>query len=136
MRMRRKNVLGAALLAAVPLCIALPVLAQRSAGADVERARDIAQLVQQGQLNLRDATALAERHIKGIALEATCTVQAGPEMRPAPGQNRGPQVQEGAQRGQASKRVIYSLTCFAEDKLHVVRVDALAKKVMENKKPE
>jgi hypothetical protein len=129
--------------ALVLLVVALPGLAQRPAGrsTDAVRAKEMAQLIEQGQLNLRDAAAMAEKHVKGIALEATCDIQPG---APSPGERGQPEKptadKPGAPTGQeqpketkaaGGKRLLYEIDCFANDRVHTVQVDALAKKVVE-----
>ncbi len=137
-----KSRLGiAALVALIPLSlVGLPALAQHAgkmAGGDLQanQAKEMAALIQQGQLNLRDATALAERHVNGTALEAVCTIENGaPQLTPAePKKPGGPSAQERpmpptAQSG--GKRLVYEVSCFANDKLQTVRVDGMTKQVM------
>lgn len=99
---------------------------------DIERARAKAELIKQGQLGLRDATAVAEKHVKGTALETTCEIQPGtasglqPE-RPAPQPPRGP----AAQVSTGEDRLIYRVSCFAGDRVQTVRVDGLTKKIID-----
>jgi hypothetical protein len=116
--------------ALVPLGIVLPSIAQRAGeprqgSTDLEQARQMAQLVEQGQLNLRDATALAEKHCKGTALEATCDFQGGPDAAPERGGPDAAPPKDGA-----GPRLVYEINCFAKDKIQAVRVDGLEKKVI------
>lgn len=129
-----------AIAALVPLGFALPSLAQRAgeerprAAAQakekaVNHARELAELIEQGQLNLRDATALAEKHVKGTALEATCDIRLGMVSPEKPAQKPGgPQAEDTRRSG---KRLIYEISCFAEDKIMSVRVDGLQRKVVD-----
>lgn len=125
---------AAALLACIPLGIALPVFAQQHE--DVQRARQMAQLIASGQLNLRDATSLAERHVKGTALEAVCDIQAGPAAgegdKPGkPDKPGGPALEPAPDDG--GSRLIYEITCFADERIQTVRVDGQAKRVIDVK---
>jgi hypothetical protein len=121
-----------------------------AAANDVNHAKEMASLVAQGQLNLRDATAIAERHVKGTALEASCQIRTtaaqpprGDRPKPQP-EPRGPSADDGQQRerqdagGQTQgdagvKRLVYEVCCFAADKIQVVTVDGLTKGVVEVK---
>ncbi len=104
------------------LFLFFPAWAQRgdSRPADTERAKEMAQLIGQGQLSLRDATALAEKHVEGTALEATCDIQ----------------LPERIDQKIADRRLVYEISCFAEDKIQAVRVDGLTKKVIEARQRE
>jgi hypothetical protein len=129
--------------------VGLPAIAQhadKTPAADVNRAKDMAALIEQGQLNLRNATAVAEKHVEGTALVVVCTIQpAEPQMRPGapqpptdeqPGPERpavapprhGPFAQS-AQVG--ARRLVYSVSCFAHDEIVTVHVDGLTKQVIE-----
>ncbi|RJP42494.1 MAG: hypothetical protein C4547_00170 [Phycisphaerales bacterium] len=123
-----------ALVLTVPLAMILPAVAQREGGQeqpkeDVNIAREIVRLIEEGQLSLTDATQLAEKHVKGEALRANCHVEmgdakpAGSSLRPAPG---------GGQP--AGKHLVYDVTCFAKEKGEVqeVKVDGLTRKVLES----
>jgi hypothetical protein len=115
-------------------------------GDDVSRAKEMSQLISHGQMNLRDATALAEKHCNGTALEATCDIQLGmskptePRERPGPsdasqekpGQQPKPGEKAGEQK-QTGSRLVYGVLCFANDKIHAVRVDGESKKVIDSK---
>jgi hypothetical protein len=138
--MNRSVRLIASTLVLVACGVAYPALAQR-AGQDADdkkpdaraMAKEMAQLIQQGQLNLRDATALAEQHVKGVGLEATCDIQPG-LLQPERDSKRGPAAQDTDQRAaQQGKRLVYEITCFANDKIMVVHVDGLGKKVIDAK---
>lgn len=137
--LKRKTVV--ALVALIPLGLALPVLAQRGGEQgpdDLDRAREMAMLVRQGQLSLNDAAMLAERHVKGTALKATCEIMAGqthpkadekPANREKPG---GPSAgEQGAQP--AGKHLMYEVCCFANDTVQAVIIDGSSKKVIEVK---
>jgi hypothetical protein len=73
------------LVVALPLGMILPVFAQHAreqAGhpnqmGQVADGRQIAKLIEQGQLNMSDATETATRHVKGVAIRAECEVQMG-----------------------------------------------------------
>lgn len=106
---------------------------QPSAG-ELDRAKEMAALIEQGQMNLRDATAMAEKHCKGTALEARCTIEGAepqPQPVPAPGEPdrpRGPSLQKAQPEG---KRLVYEVSCFVKDQLQTVQVDGLSKKVLD-----
>jgi hypothetical protein len=121
-----------ALLALIPFGVALPVLAQAAAGGGDNRAKEIATMIEGGQLNLADATQLAERHAKGIALRADCQLVPAPQA-PAAGANRGASAD---QAQPAENRLVYTITCFVKDQEQVqtVRVDGRTKKVIEEGK--
>ncbi len=140
-----------ALVVLVPLVlVGLPALAQHvgnpAPSVDLNRAKERAALIQQGQMNLRDATALAEKHAKGTALEAVCEIQSGESPRPAqpmkPEHPGGVRMQEptapqkpatppGQKELPDAKRLIYQVSCFANEKLVTVRIDGLTKKVLD-----
>jgi hypothetical protein len=123
--------------------IGLPALAQQTGkppAVDVNRAKQMAALIEQGQLNLRDATAMAEKHVKGTALEVTCRIEsAEPPSSPSPApQPPTPPVEPGrpgaysAQTAQpGGQRLIYDVSCFAKDRLQTVRVDGMTKHVID-----
>jgi len=134
----------------VPLAlVGLPTLAQDygqqpgkhqpgPVNVDVERAKEMAALIQQGQLNLRDASAMAEKHCKGTALEAKCEIQRGePRQQPKPPEQpkpRGPSAQEKdkmQKEPSTGNRLLYEVSCFAQDKLVTVRIDGLTKAVID-----
>lgn len=90
---------------------------------NVDQAREMAKLIQQGQLNLRDAAEVAERHLKGTALEASAAIE--PTVRARPGD-------PGAAKEQpAGQRLVYTVSLFASEELKSIRVDALTKKVID-----
>lgn len=138
--MNRSVRIVASTLVLVACGIAYPALAQRAGQkADDKKpdshamAKEMAQLIQQGQLNLRDATALAEQHVKGVGLEARCETHRG-LLQPEGERPRGPAAQENDPRSaQQGKRLVYEITCFANDKITIVRVDGLEKKVIDAK---
>jgi hypothetical protein len=125
--------------------VGLPAIAQsgdKPTTPDVSRAKEMAALIEQGQLNLRDATALAEKHAKGTALDVSCTLEpAGPQPLPGapimpPGEQSGPDRPKGGPSVQIERsganRLIYTVSCFAKDQVTTIRVDGLAKKVVES----
>jgi hypothetical protein len=90
---------------------------------NVDEARQLTMLMKQGQLNLRDATEIAERHLKGTALEAVANLQ--PAGRPGA-------ENPDAQRGQlAGNKLVYTISLFASEEVKTIRVDGLTKKVIE-----
>lgn len=92
---------------------------------DLSRAKEITALIEQGQMNLRAATEMAEKHAKGIAFEARCEVQS----RATGDLDRGGPAP--ATEMKADRRVVYEVACFAKDHLETVRVDGAAKKVLD-----
>lgn len=130
--MRRRVV--ASLLVGIPVSLAGLSAAARQSGKrqapEVNRAKEIAFLIAQGQLNLRAATELAEKYVKGTALEAKCDFQPDASEEPDCGDMANPQANDDQYAGQ---RLIYEVYCFANDKLQVVRVDALDKTVIESR---
>jgi hypothetical protein len=123
------------LVALVPLGIVLPTMAQRGDAQprETNHAKEMVMLIQQGQLNLADATRLAEKHAKGTALGASCELRSDAAPGREPGGAGGPSEDQ-AQSG--AKRLIYNITCFANDKLQTVQVDGLTKKVIEPVRPQ
>ncbi|MEP0845277.1 MAG: hypothetical protein HRF50_00490 [Phycisphaerae bacterium] len=120
-----------ALVAIVPLAIALPALAQRGGAQpspDVNHAKEMVTLIEGGQLSLADATKVAEKHAKGTALSASCQILMN-EGQPAAGGNPGGSSAD--QAGAAGKRLVYSVSCYAGERVQVVQVDGLSKKVIE-----
>ena len=83
----------------------------------------MADLIAQGQLSLRAATEIAEKHSKGVALEVRCDLQGTPGERAG---NPEPQ-----RTPSASDRLVYSVSCFAKERVETIRVDGQTKKVME-----
>jgi hypothetical protein len=124
--------------------VALPLIAQTGGGKadDLSRAKKMAELITTGQLNLRDATALAEKHVKGVALGAECEVVIG-DAAPPRGQGGGPQDSdpqrdpggEGIQPS-AGERIEYQICCFSDGKIQSVRIDGLSKKVVDVKEKQ
>jgi hypothetical protein len=113
--------------------LGLPVVTQhagRPQTGDVNKARQIAALVAQGQMNLRDATDLAEKHVRGTAIEAAGDVvppllpPLDPEMRDAPNTTS-------RKSPAAGKRLVYEVRCFARDRVQTVRVDGASRKVID-----
>lgn len=85
---------------------------------DVNRAKQMARLAEHGQFNLRDATAVAEKHVTGTALEATCGVRPG-----------GPPGE--AEQQATGKRLVHAICCFAGGKIQAAQVDGVDKKVID-----
>lgn len=85
-------------------------------------AKHMAALIKQGQLDLRQATEIAEKHTEGVALEARC------DMKPV----TGDRAQKSPQKDpSAGDRLVYSVECFVKEELKTVRVDGLTKKIIE-----
>ncbi len=151
---RPHRIVTTALIGLLSACLVLPVLAQNPgerenpkepktpphrATSDVTRAREMAQLVMGGQLNLRDATALAEKHVKGTALDVSARIEAGtvepaaetPHGPAADAQDNAPQQPPGGKPDQTGgERIIYEICCFAENKIQEVTIDGLSRKVV------
>lgn len=89
-----------------------------------DRAKHMAELIKQGQLNLSQATEIAEKHTNGVALEARCNLEPVTADR----ENETPQRDPSA-----GDRLVYSVECFAKEKLSTVRVDGMSKKVIEGR---
>lgn len=91
-------------------------------------AEEIASLITQGQLNLRTATEMAEKHSKGTALEAKCELQFAPSIE----HERSPSADSPTKMGSTNERhVVYEVSCFTNGKLQTIHVDGLTKKVCE-----
>lgn len=124
-----------ALVALIPLGLMFPAVAQRGGEESapyVEQAKQTVALIEQGQLNLTDATEMAEKHVRGKALSASSIIQPAEAKTGETDRPGGPAPQEGQVSG---KRLIYHITCFVKDKVKLVQVDGLAKKVIENQQP-
>lgn len=133
--------------ALVPFGIVLPSIAQRAGepkqgSSDLDRAKEMAQLIEEGQLTLRDACVMAEKHCKGTALEVRSTIQPGataqpgaPRGEPTPGA-RAEDEDRSDQKDPKGRRLVYQVNCFAKDKLEIVRVDALERKVIGADEPD
>ncbi len=141
---------------ALPLAVALPVVAQRAGKIDDNQGKQITELVKQGQLGLADAIKLAERHTNGTAIAAHANLEAGVTSpggaRPTPGgpQNRDPQNRDAQERDpnrpqermqdrenrqdMAGKRLVYDVSTFADGKVKHVRVDAQSRQVIDEDK--
>ncbi len=124
----------AGMLCVAGLWLALPTAAQENKDFpmdDVTKAREMTKLINEGQLNLRDATALAEKHTKGTAIGAICDIRIGPiepreKMEPkVPPATSPPPEPERTQ----SRRLIYDVKCFANERIQTVSVDGLHKTV-------
>lgn len=128
-RSLKRWILGALGAAAPFALIGLPVLAEQDAKhtGDLVRAKEMAAMIAQGQLNLRDATEIAERHVKGTALEAACSIQtiAGERRSQPPSEKELP----------SGRRLVYEVSCFAKDRVQPIRVDGLTKRVIEGDEP-
>jgi hypothetical protein len=115
---------------------------------DVTQAKEMAHLIRQGQLNLRDATAIAEKQSSGTALEVVCRIEPTTPLTPRMGQTGKPgatrqpgeakkpvqAAKAGANREKedtAGRRLVYEVSCLANGKLQTLRVDGLTKKVLE-----
>lgn len=127
---RERRTVLAALIAAMVCTIVLATRAQqpsKTPPGDFGRAKEAAALIERGQLSLRAAAEMAEKHVKGTAVEVRCDIQSGPAgelERGAPGAPASPAIS-------ADRRLVYEVSCFAKDRLETVRVDAAAKKVLD-----
>lgn len=122
-----------ALSALVAAAFILPSLAQRPDKRPpdrVDQAKEKVALIKQGQLDLTEATKLAENHVKGNALSANCEIKPTEDWSKDKERSGGPTQTEDPPIG---KRLHYDITCFAKEKVQVVQVDGLAKKVVEEK---
>ena len=118
MRTIRRWVTGAGV-AAISLGIVWAARGEREnarTGDDLARAREMVELIQRGQLNLKDATAIAEKRVGGTSLKVTCGIESSDKTD-----------------AMAVKRLLYEVTCFAEDKIEIVRVDGLTRDVVDVK---
>jgi hypothetical protein len=95
---------------------------------DLVRAKEMAALIEQGQLSLRIAAEMAEKHVKGTALEARCDMQSGSSESAERERSGNPSAEKDRP---PEKRLVYTVSCFANDKIQTVRVDGLTKKVIE-----
>jgi len=104
-----------------------------------DQAKEMAELMGDGQLDLTGAVELAEKHCKGIALEVRCNLQGAQSDRPgAPGEKPAPGgAEDPAAKSAGGERLIYEVSCFVKDKdqVQTIRVDGKNKRVMEDKKP-
>ncbi len=100
----------------------------RSQAPELNHAKEMAALIKEGQLNLRDATEIAEKHSKGTALEAKCAAQSAQPGNPNRDVSAKPPEENGDTEG---KHLIYEVSCFAGDKLKTIKVDGRTKKVIE-----
>jgi len=102
---------------------------------DVDRAKEMAGLIEKGQMNLRDASSLAEKHVKGTALDAACEIQPGggglQPMSDDLGAAKPPDKKTESDIKPAERRLVYAITCFSKDRLQKVAVDGLTKKVID-----
>lgn len=125
------------------LCLmAIPVSAQRARETppdDPQQVRQVVDLIAQGQLNLPAAVEVAEKHVKGTAYNACADIETHPTPSPGkpghqPGASSGPSPssqEEGSPSAQ--RKLIYTVRCFAENRMLDVRVDGLTKKVLDIK---
>lgn len=104
--------------------------AGQSSHVELNQAKDMAALIQDGQLNLRDATAIAEKHLHGTALQVKCEM----EMSSSDAMNHGKSYgAEAKKEGSSQTRLLYEVSCFTKDKVETVYVDGRSKKVLENR---
>lgn len=131
-------------LALIPLGLGIPLIAQNAKGKsnDVNEAKKMANLITTGQMNLRDATTMAEKHVKGVALEATCEIKSGSPMPPAHGHGGGPQDKNAKNDPQhrsmndSGERLEYQVCCYANGKIQSVRIDGRSKTVLDVKEKQ
>lgn len=102
---------------------------------DLAKAKEIAALIGRGQLKLQDAGQLAERYAKGVPIDIRCEIEPAAPLTVRSGATaEPPQVQPPLQprpEPSAERRLIYHVSCFAQDKIQIVRVDGLGKKVID-----
>lgn len=91
-----------------------------ASAADVNRVKEMVQLLEQGQLSLADTTKIAKKHVKGTALSVSCQMLMQ-EVRPGAGSKPGGPSAD--QVGTAGKLLVYGLSCYACANVHVVQVD-------------
>lgn len=113
------------------LCLALPALSQQAKDfpmGDATKAREMAKIINEGQPNRRDATALAETHINGTAIGVVCDISIGPiELKkkdakdPPPSNAPSSPLPERSQ----SRRLIYKIKFFANEQIQTVSADGL-----------
>lgn len=110
--------------------VGFPVLGghEKPRPGDADEAREKAALIVLGQLNLRDATDLAEKSVSGTALQVSCEIQPGLGM---PADDKDLSADSTVGQSQASRRLVYQVYCFAKEKLQTVRIDGLTKKVID-----
>ncbi|MCG3131277.1 MAG: hypothetical protein FLDDKLPJ_02067 [Phycisphaerae bacterium] len=125
------------------LCLmAIPASAQRAKEMppdDPQQVRQVVDLISQGQLNLPAAIELAEKHVKGTAYNASADIETHPAAAPGKPGNR-PDASSGPSPSSqdegspsAQRKLIYTVRCFAENRMLDVRVDGMAKKVLDIK---
>jgi len=95
---------------------------------EADAARDKAALIALDQMNLRDATDMAEKAVSGTALQVSCEIQPGLGM---PTEGKDLQADSTVGQSHASRRLVYQVCCFAKEKLQTVRIDGLTKKVID-----
>jgi hypothetical protein len=95
---------------------------------DVNRAKEIAELIAKGQMNLPDATAMAEKHHQGTAVQVRCDVALGASHSGLANEQK--ERSSANKKGTTGARLVYDVSCFAKDRLEIVRVDGFAKRVM------
>lgn len=111
----------------------LPAFAERSGNekiAEEARAKDIVKLIEQGQLDLTGAARVAEKHIQGRALRASCQLLPADD---AP--NSAPKSKARTDQKNRPMKLVYTITGFSKDQLQVVHVDALKKEVITSEQP-
>lgn len=93
----------------------------------MNRAKQIVRLIEQGQLDLGDATTIAEKHIKGRALGVKCTIRGD---EPDSNTRERSHARGADERQPQGAHLVYDITCFAKDKVQTLQVDGLTKEVV------
>lgn len=115
-------------------CVAIAALAQpvETPVPKTERIGRIQELVEAGQLDMAGAVKLAEKHVKGVAFKARCSVKPGPfadeggDAQPVPPKEPPELVDE---------RLMYQIVCVVKDKPVTVKIDGKEKKVLSPQTP-
>ena len=104
--------------------VVLPVFGQRAGpqatgksgqANELVKLAELVKLTEAGQLTVRAAIELAEKHTKGRALQATCEIRRG--------QTRSQDL--------AGTYLVYEVCCYADHKILDVRIDGKERKVLE-----
>jgi len=121
--------------------VAIPLFGQKPNFGDMDKnqAREITQLIEQGQIGLPEAIKLAETKANGKALECFAQLELGsPEVGQHPTNMKGQEAEKGqpgamnkpTANNNEVKRVVYHVQVFANGDLATYMVDAKTKEVI------